>query len=101
MASTDKNLGAFLLFGSPQHTTVPTLLPGIPSSGKKEQFEENINSILLDRKRSEEFFLSNIAVSVFKIEFHNRNCAKSTQWKTNRLPAFLTNNHHLPFPYSG
>ena len=98
----DKNFGAFLLFGSPHHTMVPTLLTVIKSSGKREWFEKNINSIFPDRKANEEFFfLFNASVSIFKTEFHNRNCANnSAQWKTDKLPVFLTNNHHLPFPWS-
>lgn len=97
----DKNFEAFLLCGSPHHTMVPTLLTVTTSSGKRERFEKNVNSVFLDRKGNEEFlFLFNIPVSIFKMKFHNRNCANnSTQWKTDKLPAFLTNNHPFLFSY--
>lgn len=98
-ASMDKNFGAFLSVGSPYHTMVTTLLMVITSSGKREWFEKNINSIFLERKGNEVFiFLFNTSVSIFKMEFHNRNCANnSAQQKTDKLPVFLTNTHCLPF----
>lgn len=43
------------------------------------------------RKTDFFFFLFTVSVSIFKMEFHNRNCASSSaQWKTDKLPAFLT-----------
>lgn len=95
----DKNFGAFLSVGSPYHTMVTTLLMVVTFSGKREWFEKNINSIFLERKGNEVFiFLFNTSVSIFKMEFHNRNCANnSAQQKTDKLPVFLTNTHRLPF----
>lgn len=76
-----------------------TLLTVITPSGKREQFEKNVNGIFLDRKGNKEFFfLFNVSVSIAKTEFHNRKCANNrAKWKTDKLTAFLTNNHHLPF----
>jgi len=81
---------------------VSTLLTAITPSRKRERFEKNVNCISVDRKRKNEFlFLFTVSVSIFQMEFHNRNCANnSAQWQTDKLPAFLTNNQHLPFPLS-
>lgn len=75
---------------------VPTVLTVITCSGKREWFERNADSIFPHRKGNQKFlFLFNTSVSTFEMESHNSNCANSSaQWKTDKLPEFLTTTIH-------
>lgn len=88
-------------FGSslwcPDYTMLSTSLTVKTSFGKKKQFGESVNSNFLDRKEKEEFLLLlNVSFSVFKLEFHTRNCTNNAQWKPGKLSAILVSHLHVP-----